>query len=558
MKKIILPLAFLFLAFQIYGQSLALQVYDIFQNKCMSCHSNATQQNGLDLEGQGATVGAKALNVYNNIVGKTPSNSFAASEGYQYIYKGRPDLSFLFRKINEGLEETIDLHTSAGESMPPYGNEDLTDKEKELIRQWIILGAPPSDNLAGVHESYVQQIPQMIENFYDVNGLESFPDGAPSAPDPSEGFQIKMGPFYLNPAGQNFSELEFFQKYALDLPADVDVTRIDMKISNYSHHFIMYDYANPSSANGVAHGLRSYPDHTSIGLVAAVQAATDLNLPGGTAFIWDNDIVLDLNSHYINYSAANTYQAEVYINIYTQPAGIAAQEMHTDLVVKDDIWIPNNGNEYTFEESIVNNNGKVYIWGMMGHTHQWGTDYKVYLRNSNGTKGDLIYDASCSANGVPGCVSPFFDYQHIPMRYFSPLYELPLNPGFIHEASWINNGPTGVGYGPTSDDEMMVLVVMYTESIDGVITDVNDPQDFQYEVHVYPNPMQNKVTVVLPPDRSEVSFSLYNSMGQLMQVMENISEDSFTFSKGDLASGLYFYQVKDQGGRIGTGKIFIN
>ena len=176
----------------------------------MSCHSNVEQQGGLDLEGSGANVALKVLNVYNNIVGKTPNtNTHAIAEGYQYIYKGRPDLSYLFRKINGTLEPTIELDASVeGDQMPQY-QPQLTDVEKELIRQWILLGAPAQNSDSQLATAYVDQIPQLINEYYNGNGVASFPNGAPAAPDPSEGFQVMMGPFYLNPAGQNFSEMEF-------------------------------------------------------------------------------------------------------------------------------------------------------------------------------------------------------------------------------------------------------------------------------------------------------------------------------------------------------------
>jgi hypothetical protein len=272
MKKIYLFLTLFFFTLQISTAQLSLEVYNIFQNKCMSCHSNADQQGGLDLEGSGGNVALKALDVYNNIVGKTPNtNTHAIAEGYQYIYKGRPDLSYIFRKINGTLEPSVVLDSSVeGDQMPLYQPE-LTNVEKELIRQWILLGAPGTNNDANLPVAYVDQIPTLINEYYNGNGLASFPNGAPAAPDPSEGFQVKMGPFYLNPAGQNFSEMELFQKYALDLPADVDVTRIDMKISTSSHHFIIYNFPFAFAANNIDPGFRTDPDHSAISLTTAVQ-----------------------------------------------------------------------------------------------------------------------------------------------------------------------------------------------------------------------------------------------------------------------------------------------
>ena len=90
--------------------------------------------------------------------------------------------------------------------------------------------------------------------------------------------------------------------------------------------------------------MRLNADHSGIGLIAAIQEATDLQLPATTAFKWDNDMILDLNSHYINYSSTMVYQAEAYINVYTQVVGTAEHEMKTELIVNGNIPIPNNSN----------------------------------------------------------------------------------------------------------------------------------------------------------------------------------------------------------------------
>ena len=45
----------LLLSLTLSGQSTFTEVYNIFQAKCATCHSNANPQSGLDLEGAGAT-----------------------------------------------------------------------------------------------------------------------------------------------------------------------------------------------------------------------------------------------------------------------------------------------------------------------------------------------------------------------------------------------------------------------------------------------------------------------------------------------------------------------
>jgi len=549
MTKRIFTLSFLSLAFfsLLEAQSTGLKVYQIFQEKCVACHDNASPQSGLDLEGAGATEAARYADVYNNIVDATPANSHAAGESYDYIYKGRPDRSFLFRKVNEGLEQTITMHQDEEGAMPPANQPQLTDVEKEMIRQWILYGAPQNGEV-------VDQ--DLIETYYSGMGTASF-DTPPPAPDPSEGFQVKMGPFYLQPQGQPGDELEYYQKYELDLPEDVDVDRIDMEIAPSSHHFIIYNFELPQVANLVPHGLRLYPDHTFIGLVAAIQESTDLQLPETTAFKWENNMILDLNSHYINYSATTVYQAEAYFNVYTKPAGTAEHEMKTELIVNDNIPINNDANTVTYSQVVDDNvSGEVYVWGMMGHTHKYGKSYKAY-KWENGQQGEMIYDASCS-DGAPGCVSPFFDYQHIPIRYFEPLMPLALGPntGFIHTASWLNDGPVPVNFGPTSDDEMMVMVLMYTDN--PVEIAINSKEITNLSVlDVYPNPMNEKALLQLPENGSNFSFHLYDVLGQELRQQSNITGTELLIERNGLGNGMYVYVVEDENGARYTGKLMM-
>ena len=543
MKTILTTIIFCTLTtLRLTAQSTMIRVYEIFQQKCASCHSNANPQSGLDLEESGSTTQIRALKVRTNILNVTPANAHAEAKGYKYVVPGRSDKSFLFRKINLDLEPTISLHANEEGNMPPVDNPQLTDVEKEMIRQWILFGAPSSGQV--IDED-------LLIDYYSGNGQESFPDGPPTAPAEEDGFQIKMGPFFLEPGG----EKEYFTKYKLEMPEDQDIDRIEIFMSDYSHHFIIYDFNQGGDAT-IPNGFRLDPDHNDIGLVTAVQEPTDLKLPQGTAFIWDKDLVLDLNSHYINYSAFNPYMAENYVNIYTKPAGTAAQEMHTELLVNGDIPIPNNGNEVTHTQQVFTNIGEVFIWGIMGHTHKYGTGYKVFKRLAGGAQGELIYDAAC-AQGVPGCISPFFDYRHIPIRYFEPLMPLTFNfqNGIIHEASWINDGPTSVNFGPTSDDEMMVLVLMYTEDTTGVITDLPEIYNPLDAINIYPNPVKEIATVDLPAGIGEISFRLFDATGKELIRMDNIQDNSFSFNRAHLPSGMYFYRIEEKSGRFKAGKL---
>ena len=534
----------LFLINSLTAQSTSMEVYNIFQAKCASCHNNADPQSGLDLEGSGATVEMKALDVYNKIVNATPNNAHAISKGYKFIYPGRSDKSFLFRKIAANFDESVHINLQEDGAMPPYGSDDLTEIEKEMIRQWILYGAPINGQVVD---------PTIIENYYTGPREESFPDGPPPAPDPSEGFQIKMGPFFLNPAGQNFDEVEYYTKYALELPEDIEVARLDVKMSPFSHHFIIYNF--DGNSNNIPAGLRTNANHSNISFTAVVTEPTDLNLPSGTAFKWEDDLVLDLNSHYINYSSMNTFKAESYVNVYTQDLGTAAQEMKTELYVNLFIPIPNNGNPVVHDQAIGTPSlGDVFVWGIMGHTHKYGTGYKVFERAGN-TVGDIIYDGACPG-GIPDCVSPNFDYQHIPMRYFEPLRPTTItgSVGLHHEASWINDGPNPVGFGFTSDDEMQVLILMYTDDIDGVDV-ANEEIAIENEFTVFPNPTSGTTTFFRQSMNTSFNVELFDMAGKQIRSYQNILDNQFNMERGDLKNGMYLYTIRNQDGKIQTGKL---
>ncbi len=539
----------------VYAQT-AVRVYDILQDKCVQCHSNASPTAGLDLEGAGVTVAQKMNDVYNNLVDIVPANSWAAGKGMHYIHPGRIDKSFLFHKINGDFDTYYQMDPDGGQEMPAYGaDQPLTVEEKELIRQWIQFGAPLSGEV--VDES-------LIYDYYNVNGLSSFPDGPPPAPDPSEGFQLKMGPFFLPPSVVNEEEVEFFWKYDLELEESTEVNRIDIKMGDYSHHFILWEFREPSDANIYQEGFRniSQASHAHTKVISAVQFPTDFRLPNRTAFRWGSDAVLDLNSHYINYSPTHTLGGEAYLNIYTQPTGTADHVMFSEILPNFNIPIPNNGNLITHTDALSSSSyPDIYIWGVMGHTHKYGKEYKVYHRLPGGVKGDLVYDAACPG-GIPGCpeAARNYDYQHTPLMLMEPFEKIDISNGIIHEASWINDGPTPLNFGFTSEDEMMVLIFMYTLDTTGISTPVRDivSVDEIETLEAIPNPMTDQTIIPIPVAFDpELEFTLFDVAGRAQAVRFENEFGIIRLSRGDLPAGIYFYQIRDKFGKMGTGKLIV-
>ena len=336
--------------------------------------------------------------------------------------------------------------------------------------------------------------------------------------------------------------MEYYIKHKLNLPAAVEVNRLDMQFPLYSHHLIIYNFETASAAASIPDGLRLNAFHNGINLVAAVQEKTDLRLPATTAFKWNKDFILDLNTHYINYSLNHPYQAESFTNVYTQAPGTAAIEMKAELIPNLNFIIPNNGNPFTATRSVYAPGADtLFLWGLMGHTHKYGTGYKVFERLPNGAKGTQLYDASC-AQGLPGCPSPYFDYQHIPMRYFEPLHPVNWSNGIIHEATWINDGPVPLGFGPTSDDEMMVLIAFYTEQ--QLTTSATEPQIATQKLQLSPNPVSQDLRLSTSSSTGLGLVQIMDMMGRIVYEAQNVTSQSLAVPVSHLASGLY--QVRSE------------
>lgn len=417
-----------------------------------------------------------------------------------------------------------------------------------MIRQWILFAAPDNGQVVD---------PQLLVDYYSGIGLPSFPNGAPAPPAAGEGFQIKMGPFFLEPTtGLN---VEYFQKWELNLDNNREVYRIETLMGSSSHHFLLYDYNDYQSSLSTPHGMRDDANHTDVRLISAIQQPVDLKLPQGSAFTFANDAVLDLNSHYINYHTV-PYKAEVYMNVYTQAFGTAAQEMKAELFPNQFICVPNDGQPYTGYMPLQFNFGNVFIWGLMGHTHQLGTGFKVW-ESELWQKQDLVYDASCP-NGVPGCANPYFDYQHIPVRYFEPFLPVDFSStsGLINEAYYLNNGPSAVCWGNTSEDEMQVLIAFYLDDTTGVTinptTSIDDLDFKQPEITVAPNPMEDFTTFSFEETMLPIQLSLYDLHGRLINNQEVVS-GQFDMQRGNLPKGIYFYQAVDHNKNTYSGKLIL-
>ncbi len=77
-------------------------------------------------------------------------------------------------------------------------------------------------------------------------------------------------------------------------------------------------------------------------------------------------------------------------------------------------------------------------------------------------------------------------------------------------------------------------------------------------ISLYPNPFTRTATLVFEnPQNLSHQLSVFNTMGQLVMSIENIIGDKVLIDRKELQNGFYFYQLRNEEGVAGSGKIVI-
>jgi hypothetical protein len=539
MKKILSSVSlvlFTTLCFNAHAQSTLTRVHSILQTNCggSGCHGGS---NPLVFD-----VSGTATDFYNDVVGVMATNPYAKDTlGHKLVDPGYPSRSFLLRKIAHGLSPDLALKQPFEGANMPSGLTKLDDAEIELVRQWIQFGAPQTGQV--VDE-------QLLIDYY--NGLGLAEVAVPAAPAPGEGFQIHCGPIFLAPN----AEKEFKWRYDTKLTTAKEVDRLDGFMSTQSHHLILYKYftgQGTSTQQGLDE-INTINDQADLFInasqLAVWQYPREHTLPAGTSYRWEPNSILNSNFHVKNYSSDSILAAQSYINIYTKPAGSGDVEMFSELVVYGGfnpyaLNVPNTGNDVTLQIEQFGANETLNFWILQAHTHKLGKKYEIYLRNSDGTKGNLIYDGNYNEDYTFN--QGFYDYAHPPVLEFPQLFPVDMNNGLIHEATYNNNGPAPVGFGLTTNDEMFITYVHYTRELP---TAIQNSKSNSVAMNVYPNPMSDEFVVSYNLTSDEtVSISLVSLLGEEMVLMQNEKQEKgnnyqqFSTQELGLSSGIYFVRV---------------
>lgn len=554
------------------------RVYTILNTKCQNagCHSATSVNDGPKFDGNQNSVYSSIFNVPSSLY----SSSVAKHE--QLVKPEHPYTSFMLRKIaGASFDTDLALDANEGNVMKDTSGNALSNTEIEFVRQWIRYGALQTYGSSDPQPDYAT-----INQYYtDTNSKPFLPK--PPKPDPGTGFQFRMGPVFLPVSGA--TEQEWLEQQEVDFPFEAEVYKITGNMNSQSHHFLLFKYvdsAHAQSPTAVNSGDAVAPDSKNMAqitpsllgvlgqssfdgeknLTGAWQEDADLNLPDGTALMWEQKTFLDMNFHVKNYNATGVLPCDFYLNVYFRPRSASTIPMESHLVnnpflgtIRGCLTLPPqtlpNGSTYVGNYNDGDNNTYLqtrYMWMAAGHTHKYGTGFNILVRDTFGNiSSDTVYNGVVDyANG--DAPLPRWDHSHPPLRYWNNgLYPVIFGgsnkAGLVANTSWLSQEDC-IHFGFTTSDEMQLFYYMYTRSLPAT-SGINEVKAPSIPFEVYPNPMNGngKMAYVLSKD-SRVEASILDVTGktiaQLTSENEQQGAHEITMTGNQkFAKGIYFARL---------------
>ena len=536
-------------------------VYNILNTNCSNagCHS-ATSAQSLRFDTTSAAVHAE---IYN----QPPMNISALNRGERLVWMDQPYQSYLLKKAGSWFDSDLGLPVGESDSAAhSQASTGLTNIQVEYIRQWIMNSASDTG----------QTLDTTIINSY-YNDTTSGPFSPKLAkPSANTGIQWRYGPIFLrNAPGHNQGEYMLMNQ--INFPSDQEVTGLNVAMTSFSHHFILFTFNDSASAAAKAVGFRSVqlslgntvsPFDGNKAVASAWVFSQDIELPTQTAFFWPKTTYIDLDFHMLNYSTYAILPFDVYINIAATPRNVndniiqmkAHLNNNTSLGAIDLNppyylnLIPPHATSRCIDEDQNNGSDTTrYLWMLNSHTHKMGVAFNIYNfdpSQPNDLGKDTIYNGFMTYNNFSGVVNQgYYDWEHPPIEFFPNL--LPVNfrtSGLIAETVYKNGSSSYQTFGFTTAQEMQLFYYLYTSEVPAALG-LKNINKTTFDFSIYPNPMAGTGTISYTlSSPSTVNASVLDITGKEIATLKDDKEQagSYTINISQdkaLSAGMYFAKL---------------
>ena len=107
-------------------------------------------------------------------------------------------------------------------------------------------------------------------------------------------------------------------------------------------------------------------------------------------------------------------------------------------------------------------------------------------------------------------------------------------------------------------NRLMKPLYTYLKSVScSTITGINSMQNSKTVINAYPNPFSTQTTLKTDQTLKNATLTVYNSFGQQVKEIKNISGQTVVLNRDNLASGLYFIRLTEDNKTFYIGKLVI-
>jgi hypothetical protein len=103
----------------------------------------------------------------------------------------------------------------------------------------------------------------------------------------------------------------------------------------------------------------------------------------------------------------------------------------------------------------------------------------------------------------------------------------------------------------TNKEGWMIDNLWFSYNLGIGISETSESNDY----FISPNPFYDQTTLSFPSVSDKTTFTLYNTNGQLVKTIDNITGGQLTIHRDNLATGLYYFMLRTNDSIIATGKL---
>jgi len=203
-----------------------------------------------------------------------------------------------------------------------------------------------------------------------------------------------------------------------------------------------------------------------------------------------------------------------------------------------------------------NNNWILYNWGGVISAYGRYTNVLAGTTSITGLPASTINTTSLIYTGCPGNEIGLYDFIN------SRIYFIDQNSGAYTTTCQLP--PTST----TNDRFRLAFVNNYLwvfnpvsliwESFIVFQSGVGVEENFIQSTAVYPNPVTTSVTFYFANQLQDAEVILFDVTGKELKKFTSVNGNKFLFSRDELPSGIYFYEVMEKTAAISRGKLVIN